>query len=555
MSNIGSTGDSDPVNNPSMAGGDDDGDFDTTSNKAGEVFQRVVPGQNSAVTSFASRSAKPTPGKPASRIVKRAPGKRTTYTQEELVALDKASEAASSEASEELNARKSLDSLEQSAALYEVIKIPESIKNSQASLKEAAYTTAELHIALHQLNQSQGGQNTEIIQLRNQSEDLLKLLSTDLQNVGSCALQENLSKALSSFRNMLAIFSQKTPTPLNHKHISPTLNENGVPFEVSQKSLSKLVEEWDRAILKSTLRDCPPMPPSLIDAKKQKPDASMEALQATGQTLFNRVASVTSSIDLPSPVDLGVNPYLSDIGYPRTHQISALFFSMSGTPIGVKFHAAEIASQTITPFLPLGNEDIDPQTLTAFANGELPEIKLDSNVNCLAFACGYRSQKGVLEPGAPIGAGTHPVAWVADSILRQQGCIRIDSMISSFDFRLLRNNVANPYYLIAVIHTGGNPGLPDAHVMRCFFHPNQGPNQSSLVWLESGGEKFLRFVVDQENKPIRGIPNHPQDSFLKAKNKEGYSCFLGYYLVSDRMRLHSRDGTQAKRLKYQPFEE
>ena len=88
--------------------------------------------------------------------------------------------------------------------------------------------------------------------------------------------------------------------------------------------------------------------------------------------------------------------------------------------------------------------------------------------------------------------------------------------------------------------------LPDAHVMRCFFHPSQNPTQSNLVWLESGGNRRLRLVLDQEDKPIRGIPIAPQQAFLKAKGKGSYSCFLGYYLVTDRMTLQSRDGTQAK---------
>ncbi len=138
------------------------------------------------------------------------------------------------------------------------------------------------------------------------------------------------------------------------------------------------------------------------------------------------------------------------------------------------------------------------------------------------------------------------MAWVADSMLRQQGCVRIDSMISDFDFRFLSNTLGNPYYLIAVIHTGGDTTMPDVHVMRCFLQPGQEGSQHDLVWLESGENKRLRFVKDRGSNPIRGIPDNPVHTFLRAQGKENYSCFLGYYLTTDNMHLSSTEGAQAE---------
>ncbi len=545
MTNIGPTDSSDSIRDHSAPRGDDDDEANATREKTDRVVQHAFSGQRAFPASSAS-----SPLKPPSRIVKRVPGKITRLSPEEMAELDRASATASSEALKEASVKKASEALAEAAQLHEIMQIPESTKHSQETLNAAARSTVELHLALRELGQTQSQLQPKVAELLKQTDALLKLLATKLEGPENEALYKELNEGLFFLRGSLSSFFQSNPEALNQKSTVPSHNERGIPSGMTEQPLSRIVQNWDRTILKITLRNCPPMPPKLRMDKSQTPDTTLDDLAATAEIIFNHPPPMPPDVALPpSPVDLGVNRSLGSIGYPSTHQITALFPTITSQTLEVGFHAAEITPQTITPFLPTDQDEIAPEALKAFTDLRQKEIELDPMVNCLAFASGYSSSKGVLEPGAPPNEGTHPVAWVADRILREQGCIRIDSMVAGFDFSLLRNGIANPYYLIAVVHTGRNMGLPDAHVMRCFFHPSQDGQQSDLVWLESGGNKRLKFVCGDDGQPIRGIPSSPHATFLSSDRKDHYSCFLGYYLITDNMALQSREGTKATALK------
>ncbi len=166
---------------------------------------------------------------------------------------------------------------------------------------------------------------------------------------------------------------------------------------------SNLVAEWDRAILKASLRDCPPAEDSLREARKMTPDSTTEALAVSGELLFKLSASSSQ----PHPTsDLGVDKGLESHGLPNNHRVRALFSTTIGKQLNVEFHAAEINSETLNRFLPSDKPELSDEDIQAFLSQEKPEIELDEKVNCSAFATGFRASKGVLEPGALPGQRT-----------------------------------------------------------------------------------------------------------------------------------------------------
>ncbi len=527
-----------PPNASAGADDDDDDIVDRTSKAGSSAVRRLGSSSGSVRSSLSGRVSQPvakaaansTSSSAKGHVEKKETTERRAIQAEEVrerrrgkffvedKSADSTSESSAKQASDELNTKARERAQAQKQELTVVGHTLFSITRSISSLQRVTTATCNL---LRRLSQLPVGK-LEYQAFCEVAIKLITTISTEL-DMRTCS-EEDLNER----KRVIGVYYLYCHSFISRAIRIPEVNKLSLTPAQSNSptSFSELCEDWKRAMISATLVDCGFPSCEVLASMPQGEDLSEEALALESHNMFNQRASqyVKASTVRKNLLSNFPNHHLFELELKDTSQRTRK----------VQFHAAEICSTTLSPYIPARDSLNLP-------DGKLnPDLKIPvrGSLNCYSFAAGYEAEdEHPLIPGALSGSDkTHPIGWMADKSLRDQGLVRVDSLLCpNFDFNFLES-VAAPFYLVAIIHTGKETGAPDAHVMRCFYDRHD----DRVIWLQSGGKKEVALVHNSEGL-VTGIPRDPVEHFCRAD----YPCFLGYYLVPDSVDIQSPSGAKS----------
>ena len=439
--------------------------------------------------------------------------------------LDELSKAASSGAVGEIKLQEALKLQQEAQQLREWQETLFSVDRANQSMQKAASNTLDLLRVIDQIDVENLEKPRDFTDFVDTAEKLLKILrdSTNPLNEHDLYLRSSLFHAY--YERLHKLFSEVTRFE-KVKHITLRCFKDDHSPILEKWNVKLLFDEWKRSMISASLVDCGfPSDTLKLELDKEK-NPTEEFLCIKAQEMFNVEASKYSEIQ----TRVLENP----CGFSDHRLVEANLKFSTGEERKIQFFASEFCSKILNFYKPR-----NIATITLNSDEKNLDFPVRKSFNCYSFATGYETENTQsLIPGAlPKESKTHPIAWVSDKVLQDQGLIRIDNFLcKNLNYDFLK--IQNPVYLVAIIHSGKFHGSPDAHVMRCFYNPSD----KNLVWLQSGGTKRVTFVKRSNDQLITGIPQNPVDTFCRTE----YPCFLGYYLVMDSVKLLEPTGQRAQ---------